>query len=195
MPSQPIRTKGEQTHARLRHAAAAEFARRGFHDTKVSDIVKASGLSQPTFYSYFESKEAAYEELVGEFRRRLEVLISTLLIKTSLDADELVDSVATSFLRFFDFLAQDPDLTQIGFFQPPGCTLTKAGMARWIGNNIAKEQQIGLFRSDVPAQMIGKCFVGMVDQMAREPVEAAERRANARGCAVLLCEGLQRDRG
>ncbi|WP_455922956.1 TetR/AcrR family transcriptional regulator [Pseudomonas putida] len=191
MPTQLPLTKGEQTHARLRRAAAAEFARRGFHETKVSDIVKASGLTQPTFYSYFESKEAAYEELVGEFRRRLEALISTMLIKTSLDADELVDSVATSFLRFFDFLAQDPDLTQIGFFQPPGCTQTKAGMATWIGNNIAKEQQIGLFRSDVPAQMIGKCFVGMVDQMAREPVSAEERRANARGCAVLLCEGLQ----
>ncbi|WAH56066.1 TetR/AcrR family transcriptional regulator [Pseudomonas silvicola] len=185
------RTKGEQTHARLRRVAAAEFAQRGFHSTKVSDIVKASGLSQPTFYSYFESKEAAYEELVGEFRQRLEALISTLLIKTSLETGQLVDSVAESFLKFFDFLAQDPDLTQIGFFQPPGCTLTKAGMARWIGNNIAKEQQIGLFRSDVPAQMIGKAFVGMVDQMGRDVVDAPTRRANARWCAVLLCEGLR----
>ncbi|EIK97052.1 HTH-type transcriptional regulator YdgC [Pseudomonas sp. M47T1] len=190
MPSQPPRTKGEHTHARLREAAAAEFARRGFHATKVSDIVKASGLTQPTFYSYFDSKEAAYEELVGEFRRRLEALISTMLIKTAMNTDELLDSVATSFLRFFDFLAQDPDLTQIGFFQPPGCTLTKAGMATWIGNNIAKEQQIGLFRTDVPADMIGKCFVGMVDQMAREPVDARQRQANARHCALLLCEGL-----
>ena len=188
--STPTLTKGEQTHARLRSAAAAEFARRGFHETKVSDIVKASGLTQPTFYSYFDSKEAAYEELVGEFRRRLEALISTLLIKTALHPAELLDSVATSFLRFFDFLAQDPDLTQIGFFQPPGCTQTKADMASWIGSNIAKEQQIGLFRTDIPADMIGKCFVGMVDQMARETVDAETRRANARYCAGLLCEGL-----
>jgi len=190
MPISSPRTKGEQTHARLRRIAAAEFARRGFHSTKVSDIVKASGLSQPTFYSYFDSKEAAYEELVGEFRRRLEALIRTMLIKTTLDADHLIDSVATSFLRFFDFLAQDPDLTEIGFFQPPGCTLTKAGMATWIGNNIAKEQHIGLFRTDIPADMIGKCFVGMVDQMAHEPTDASTRQANARHCALLLCNGL-----
>lgn len=188
--STPTLTKGEQTHARLRRVAAGEFARRGFHGTKVSDIVKASGLTQPTFYSYFDSKEAAYEELVGEFRRRLEALISTMLIKTAMTPQELLDSVATSFLRFFDFLAQDHDLTQIGFFQPPGCTMTKAGMATWIGNNIAKEQQIGLFRTDIPAEMIGKCFVGMVDQMARDPANAATRQANARHCALLLCDGL-----
>jgi AcrR family transcriptional regulator len=183
-------TKGEQTHARLRTIAAAEFARRGFHNTKVSDIVQASGLSQPTFYNYFDSKEAAYEELVGEFRRRLEALTHTLLIKTALSPAELLDSVGSSFQQFLDFLADDPDLTEIGFFQPPGCTATKAGLASWIARNIAKEQEICLFRSDISSVQIGKCFVGMLDQMARGAADAATRRENARGCALLLCHGL-----
>jgi hypothetical protein len=99
-------------------------------------------------------------------------------------------SVGTSFLKFFDFLAQDADLTTIGFFQPPGCTETKAGLASWIGENIAKEQAIGLFRSDISPLQIGKCFVGMLDQLAREPADAAGRAEIARGCAVLMCDGL-----
>lgn len=183
-------TKGEKTHLRLRAVAASEFAQRGFHDTKVSDIVLASGLSQPTFYNYFESKEAAYEELVGEFRTRLEALTKTLLIETSMSQQALLASVSSSFLKFLDFLAEDADLTQIGFFQPPGCTATKAGLASWIASNIAKEQAIGLFRSDICATQIGKCFVGMIDQMARDPMTAQERGAVARGCALLLCDGL-----
>ncbi|WP_249673948.1 TetR/AcrR family transcriptional regulator [Pseudomonas abieticivorans] len=183
-------TKGEQTHARLRAVATAEFAKRGFHNTKVSDIVLASGLSQPTFYNYFQSKEAAYEELVGEFRRRLEALTQTLLIKTVMSPGEALDSVTSSFQQFLDFLAEDPCLTEIGFFQPPGCTATKAGLAAWIASNIAKEQAIGLYRADVTSVQIGKCFVGMLDQMARGQVSARERAANARGCATLLCQGL-----
>ncbi|WP_213881807.1 TetR/AcrR family transcriptional regulator [Pseudomonas sp. dw_358] len=182
-------TKGEKTHLRLRAVAAAEFAQRGFHNTKVSDIVQASGLSQPTFYAYFESKEAAYEELVGEFRKRLEDLTGTLLIETSMSQPDLLKSVARSFLRFFDFLAEDNDLTQIGFFQPPGCTQTKAGLASWIGRNIAKEQAIGLFRSDISSTLIGKCFVGMIDQMARDPMDAEQRTETAHACALLLCDG------
>lgn len=186
-------SKGEKTYARLRAAAASEFARRGYHNTKVSDVVKASGLTQPTFYNYFESKEAAYETLVGEFRRRLEALTGTLLIETSLNQAELLHSVGDSFLQFFDFLAADPDLTEIGFFQPPGCTVTKAGLAQWIARNIAAEQAIGLFRSDISAVQISKCFVGMIDQMAREPVPAGEEREKAAYlCSVLLCDGLWR---
>lgn len=190
-PCPPL-TKGEKTHVRLRAVAAAEFAQRGFHNTKISDIVKASGLSQPTFYNYFESKEAAYEQLIGEFRKRLEALTKTLLIETSMSQEQLLKSVGSSFLQFFDFLAQDADLTAIGFFQPPGCTETKAGLASWIGQNIAKEQAIGLFRADISPMQIGKCFVGMLDQLAREPTNAAERAEIARGCALLMCDGLWR---
>jgi AcrR family transcriptional regulator len=187
---QPL-TKGEKTHQRLRTIAASEFAQRGFHDTKVSDIVHASGLSQPTFYNYFESKEAAYEELVGEFRKRLEALTKTLLIETSMSQQALLESVSGSFQKFLDFLAQDADLTHIGFFQPPGCTKTKAGLASLIASNIAKEQAIGLFRADISSEQIGKCFVGMIDQMARDPATPQERAAIARGCALLFCDGMR----
>jgi TetR/AcrR family transcriptional regulator, fatty acid metabolism regulator protein len=183
-------SKGEQTQAKLRRAAAAVFAERGYHTTKVSDIVQELGLSQPTFYSYFASKEAAYEALVGEFRLRLETLTKSLLIEAGLPDDQVIDRVALSFQKFLDFLAEDPHLTEIGFFQPPGCTATKAGLARWIATNIAKEQRTRLFRSDIPAEQIGKCFVGMLDQLARTPGSAAQRKKVARGCALLLCEGL-----
>lgn len=181
-------TKGEKTHARLRRVAAAEFAERGFHNTKISDIVKASGLTQPAFYKYFESKEAAYEELVSEFRRRLEALTGTLLISGQ---DALLENVQDAMLQVLDFLSADPDLTEIGFFQPPGCQKTKAGLASWIASNVEKEQAMGIFRSDIRAVQIGKCYVGMLDQIARESLTAAERNLAARECALLICDGTR----
>ncbi|NTI63750.1 TetR/AcrR family transcriptional regulator [Agrobacterium rhizogenes] len=183
-------SKGEQTKSRLRKSAAATFARRGYHDTKVSDIVRERGLSQPTFYSYFTSKEAAYNELVGEFRDRLKALTRTLLIEAEIAPDAVIERVGLSVRKILDFLAEDPDLTEIGFFQPPACVVTKAELARWIAENIVKEQYNLLFRHDIAADQIGRLFVGMIEALARGPVTEEERARNARDCALLICEGL-----
>ncbi|CAM5564813.1 TetR family transcriptional regulator OS=Lysinibacillus sphaericus OX=1421 GN=LS41612_19690 PE=4 SV=1 [Lysinibacillus sphaericus] len=44
------------------------FAERGYHATKISDIVKAADVTQPTFYLYFKSKESLYEDLNIQFQ-------------------------------------------------------------------------------------------------------------------------------
>ena len=38
-------------------AAEKIFAEKGFHETTISDIAKGAGLSEPTLYEYFSSKE------------------------------------------------------------------------------------------------------------------------------------------
>ncbi|THF87293.1 TetR/AcrR family transcriptional regulator [Deinococcus sp. KSM4-11] len=54
---------------RLRAAAIREFARHGLHGTKVSNIVAAAQLTQPSFYRTWPSKEAAFEQIVSETLR------------------------------------------------------------------------------------------------------------------------------
>jgi len=49
----------EARRAELVSAAATVFAQRGVANTAVSDIVKAAGVAQGTFYLYFDSKDAA----------------------------------------------------------------------------------------------------------------------------------------
>ncbi|WP_376753479.1 TetR/AcrR family transcriptional regulator [Pantoea endophytica] len=188
--SQP--TRGEVTRLRLLNHACREFARLGFHSTKVSNIVKASGLSQPTFYIYFDSKEAAYEELVHEFRRRLRVITKDLLIQKPIGGEALVKSLQYSFIKFLSFLAEEPNLTEIGLFQPPGCTDTKASLVLWIAENIAQEQELGVFSKDVDALTIARCFVGMIDQAARVPRDELPLEELAMGCARVLCTGIGR---
>lgn len=188
----PSMTRGETTRRRLLQHACREFARLGFHSTKVSNIVKASGLSQPTFYIYFDSKEAAYDELVNEFRRRLEVITKDLLIQTPIGGEVLVKSLQHSFISFLSFLAEDRDLTEIGLFQPPGCTLTKASLASWIADNIEQEQELGVFNQEVDALIIARCFVGMIDQAARVSPEEQDLETLALGCARVLCSGIGR---
>ncbi|GGF89216.1 TetR family transcriptional regulator [Azorhizobium oxalatiphilum] len=178
------------TRARLRRAATNVFARNGYHATKVSDIVAAAGVTQPTFYIYCESKEAAYEALVAAFRDNLRQITLTNLIDPAIPQAELETRVAQSFHRFLDFMAQDRALTEIGFFQPPGCSQTKALMVDWVAANIAQEQAGGVFRADIPAAHIARMLVGLLDQMGRMNTDAAGRGELARHCARLFCGGV-----
>ena len=59
----------EARRAELVSAAAAVFAERGVANTAVSDIVKAAGVAQGTFYLYFDSKDdvvLAVVERIGD---------------------------------------------------------------------------------------------------------------------------------
>lgn len=64
------RTDRSARRAELASAAAAVFAERGVANTAVSDIVKAAGVAQGTFYLYFDSKDdvllAVVELLVAQ---------------------------------------------------------------------------------------------------------------------------------
>jgi len=55
----PRNVNREARRAELVSAAATLFARRGVANTAVSDIVKAAGVAQGTFYLYFDSKDDA----------------------------------------------------------------------------------------------------------------------------------------
>ncbi len=52
---------------RLVAAATDLFAVRGYHATRVSDIVRQAGVAQGTFYLYFAHKEALFVHLVDAF--------------------------------------------------------------------------------------------------------------------------------
>jgi AcrR family transcriptional regulator len=58
-----------RTRSKLLDAAEVAFARAGFHQTLVSDIVAQAGVGQGTFYRNFSSKreifEAIFDRLVG----------------------------------------------------------------------------------------------------------------------------------
>jgi len=61
-----VREYKEQAKKRIMEAAYAEFARKGYRETTMSDIAEKVGVSKAAVYQYFESKEALIGAL-GEF--------------------------------------------------------------------------------------------------------------------------------
>ena len=59
----------EQQRARLLEAARAELRRSDFGSVRVSDVVRAAGMSSRSFYDHFESKEDLLIALIHETGR------------------------------------------------------------------------------------------------------------------------------
>ena len=62
---------GQRTRDALIDAGRAVFVRRGYHQTRVDDIVEAAGLSHGAFYRYFGNKDDLAHAIVAEAMRHV----------------------------------------------------------------------------------------------------------------------------
>jgi len=87
----PVRARGHATRARLLEAGIQAFSRRGFHATRVDDIVGAAKTSHGTFYLYFQSKDDLFDQLISQVAGEFQALAETLpeISATSRHKDEL----------------------------------------------------------------------------------------------------------
>ena len=66
----------QETRTRILEAAVKVFATKGYHDTKVDDIVSESSTSKGSFYFYFPSKQDIFLALSDTFADLLESRIT-----------------------------------------------------------------------------------------------------------------------
>ncbi|MET8307793.1 TetR/AcrR family transcriptional regulator [Micromonospora sp. NPDC005173] len=67
----PVTERGRRTMTKLVDAAAVVFARKGFLDTKITDITAEAGVANGSFYTYFESKEVIFRAVIDEVNERM----------------------------------------------------------------------------------------------------------------------------
>ena len=170
----PPMRKGEKTRERLLAVSATLFAEKQFHGTRISDIVKAAGVTQPSFYSYFQSKEEIYSLLIDKFDRELEELVASMLIDASLPTENVLENVSASFLRYLEFFHRNRELTMISLFQQPQDRETRAKLKRWIARNMQIEQQRGFFSADIPVEIMADCYLGVLLQTMLIAADAKE---------------------
>ncbi|AUZ25390.1 TetR family transcriptional regulator [Bacillus subtilis] len=157
--------KGEESRKRLLEAAANEFSNRGFYETKVSEIVKRAGLTQPSFYLYFQSKEAIFDELITNFHSRIKKLTESLLLEKGLNTKDVSKRVLSAVETVFQCLDEDKDVTKIGFFLNPEAKQMKKDLAMVLKENLEAEQRLGYFDSELDMETVAECLIGMIEHL------------------------------
>lgn len=63
----PSSTRGRRTRTAIVQAAREVFEEKGFDEARIADIAARAGTAYGSFYTYFDSKEAVFRELVQNF--------------------------------------------------------------------------------------------------------------------------------
>src|SRR3989441_12820117 len=89
----------ERTRQELLAAATRVLARKGLHETKVSDIAAAADVGVGTFYLHFPTKEALFDAVVDETVQRLKATVD----EARLRAPDPVAKLRAADAAFFRF--------------------------------------------------------------------------------------------
>ncbi|HLG79097.1 MAG TPA: helix-turn-helix domain-containing protein [Ktedonobacteraceae bacterium] len=159
-------TRGEQSRARLLEAATREFARLGYHQTKISTIVADAGVTQPTFYLYFSGKEAIFDELVTAFRQRMRTIVQHDPLAPDMTLPEVATRVQQLIEQGYQLLGENPELTRIALIQAPDAEEIRREYAQLISNNMQIHQAMRFFRSDVPPEIVAESILALIERLA-----------------------------
>jgi AcrR family transcriptional regulator len=73
-----LRARGRNTKRRLLDAGETVLATKGYHATRVDDVVKLAQTSHGTFYLYFSNKEELFRALAAEVAEEMTALAEAL---------------------------------------------------------------------------------------------------------------------
>lgn len=95
----PRTARGERTLRKILDAARAEFGDRGFSDSTIVGITQRAGVALGTFYTYFDSKEAIFQEVVRDMSAQVRDRVAPEF-SSATDAIDGERRALESFLRF-----------------------------------------------------------------------------------------------
>ena len=104
-----LTARGERTRRNLIESAERIFAELGYHEASIVKITEAAGVGQGTFYLYFESKKAIFDEVVLDLNARVRHAMTEAADRGTTRAEKEL----LGFGAFFRFTAEHPALYRI----------------------------------------------------------------------------------
>ncbi|ADG89397.1 hypothetical protein TBS_34340 [Thermobispora bispora] len=163
-------TVAEPVRNRLLAEATRLFAERGFEGTSVQEIVAAAGVTKGAMYHYFDSKD----DLLAEIYARVLRMQMERLVKFA-DSDAPVEERlhAAAMDVIITSIENLPD-TKIFFrsthqLAPDVYKMVRAQRRRYherFRDLVLEGQRAGVFRDDIPADMVVNFFFGSVHHLS-----------------------------
>ena len=151
-------------------AAVRVFARRGYYNSRVSDIAREAGIAAGTIYLYFKTKD---DILVTLFRDKMAEFVDALR-KAIANEPDAASKVRRLVWLHFSRLEEDPELAEVLQVEMrQGQKFFRGASGQEIGAYFALIASVleegvseGRFRSGVSVKVATKMLFGAMDQMA-----------------------------
>ena len=143
------------------------FARKGYHDARVSDIAREAGVAHGLVYHYFDGKEQLLQDVFRRTWLHIEQGLRTIERGGQPPAEQLAEVVRLLLGSY----RMSPDLVRVVVLE-----VTRSGHLRAQVDEIAEAfaiieriitagQANGDLRDDIPAKLVSFVFWGAVDEV------------------------------
>jgi AcrR family transcriptional regulator len=165
----PLTQRGWNTRAKLLDAARRVFERDGFLDVKITDITKEAKVAAGSFYTYFDSKEEIFKELLD--LNREELLHHDVQVH---DTDDPVETIRLATVGYFEAYEQNAGLMRIfdqmasmdGMFREARLERGKIFIER-NARSIRRLQQAGRADPSIDPELASIALSSMVSRVAQ----------------------------
>lgn len=157
-----VNSSGERSKKLLLEKAIELFSKNGYHETKISDIVKAANLTQPTFYLYFTNKETLYNDLKLQFKNHF--LENVRCLEKDRTKGNIFVRLHKCLTNLFKFFISNPNLTKIGFYQTEESEELKIEFSQMIEKNLIELKDQFAY-SEVDMNVLASSIVGAVERV------------------------------
>jgi len=169
MGSKNSNDKKAEKYERILDAAVKVFAKKGFYQSRVSDIAREAGVADGTIYLYFKNKD---DILISIFEEKMRNAIS--IFQRELSQEENALSKLKRFVRVhLSLFKENPELAavlQVELRQSSRFMkeYKKVELKRFldlIGDIVKQGQEEGVFREDLPVSLVKRFIFGALDEV------------------------------
>lgn len=159
-----VNSSGEKSKQLLLEKAIELFSTHGYHQTKISDIVKAANLTQPTFYLYFQSKESLFNDLNEQFQKNLVDIFGDGQVEPKNEQD-VRNKVQANLTSIFSFFAENPKLTRIGFYESEQAADVKNKLVQQIMKDLNTDKHQVATSNYVKTRTLAESILGSIERL------------------------------
>lgn len=153
-----VNSNGERSKQLLREKAIELFASNGYYQTKISDIVKAANVTQPTFYLYFDSKDSLFIDLNEQFQLNLFRLFEEHPGQNEAHFHQVI-------INLLQYFSENPLLTKIGLYQSEESYLVKERLVEKFEHILERQKQYFSKLEQMDIHIISQSLVGSIERL------------------------------
>jgi AcrR family transcriptional regulator len=189
----------ERRRTEIVHAAFAEFAERGYHNTGIADIARRLGIGHGTFYRYFANKRDILVHVLDHTVDRLR----TVVARDAPGAAETLTGYRAQVQRIgyamFDLFVDDPQLMRMCFVEPMSVDAeladrvlaTHEAMGALTEEYLRHGVRRGFLRADLDTAVTARAVNGMVIAAGLSlPRTAPDRDRWVNALTALMFDGI-----
>ena len=195
-----INGKNEDKHQRIIKAALKVFAKKGFYNSRVSEIAKEAAVADGTIYLYFKNKD---DILISVFETEMVKMISSMKSELS-KTDDPVEKVKVFALQHLNMITINQEWAEVAQVE---LRQSSKFMREYVKDHyidylnlfayiIREGQEKGLFKEDINTGIAKRAFFGALDEMGRYWVLSSSKRysvdESAKQISDIFIKGLKK---